>query len=56
MAPSNTRPRLAATINTVQHLFLIAGVDSLFQNQQRMDTPHLNINYQPNPESTFWRS
>jgi len=35
---------------------LIAGVDSLFQNQERIQTPHLAINYQPNPESTYWRS
>ncbi|MHB1935551.1 MAG: hypothetical protein ACYCOR_03100 [Acidobacteriaceae bacterium] len=35
---------------------LIAGIDSLFQGQLRVSTPHLAINYQPNPESTFWRS
>lgn len=35
---------------------LIAGIDSLFQGQLRVPTPHLAINYQPNPESTFWRS
>ena len=35
---------------------LIAAIDSLFQGQQRVPTPHLTINYQPNPESTFWRA
>ena len=35
---------------------LIAGIDSLFQAQGRVPTPHLAIAYQPNPESTFWRS
>ena len=35
---------------------LIAGVDSLYQNQERIQTPHLAINYQPNPKSTYWRS
>jgi hypothetical protein len=33
-----------------------AGVDSLFQEQARIDTPHLSIAYQPAPASTFWRS
>ena len=33
-----------------------AAVDSLHQDQVRIDTPHLNITYQPNPESTFWRT
>ena len=33
-----------------------AGVDSLFQDQSRMGTPHLRIAYHPAPESTFWRS
>jgi hypothetical protein len=33
-----------------------AGVDSLFQEQKRLDTPHLQIAYQPTTESTFWRS
>ena len=33
-----------------------AGVDSLFQNQTRQETPHLNISYQPTEESTFWRT
>ncbi|MFN8443580.1 MAG: hypothetical protein U0175_22570 [Caldilineaceae bacterium] len=31
-----------------------AGVESLFQNQQRIETPHLAVAYQPTPESTFW--
>ena len=35
---------------------LIAGIDSLYRNQERVETPHLAINYQCNPESTFWRS
>ena len=33
-----------------------AGVESLFQNQTRQETPHLNISYQPTQESTFWRT
>src|SRR5690606_16726923 len=33
-----------------------AGVESLFQNGKLLDTPHLVIAYQPNPESTFRRS
>ena len=33
-----------------------AGVDSLFQDQIRQETPHLNISYQPTEESTFWRT
>ena len=33
-----------------------AGVHSLFLDQQRLSTPHLAIQYQPNPQSTFWRS
>lgn len=32
-----------------------AGVESLFQEQKRIETPHLHIAYQPTPESTFWR-
>jgi hypothetical protein len=32
-----------------------AGVESLYQGQTRIDTPHLAISY-PAPEtSTFWR-
>jgi hypothetical protein len=33
-----------------------AGVESLFQSQKKLDTPHLAIKYQPTRESTFWRS
>jgi hypothetical protein len=33
-----------------------AGVESLFREQQRYDTPHLAIRYQPAKESTFWRT
>ena len=33
-----------------------SGVESLFQNQKRLETPHLAIGYQPTRESTFWRS
>ena len=33
-----------------------AGVDSLYQEQKRIDTPHLDIAYQPAEESTFWRT
>ena len=32
------------------------GVESLFQDQKRLETPHLSIRYQPSAESTFWRS
>ena len=31
-----------------------AGVDSLHQDQARIDTPHLGIAYQATNESTFW--
>ena len=33
-----------------------AGIDSLFQKQKRIETPHLAVRYQPTPESTFWRT
>lgn len=33
-----------------------AGVESLYRNQERYQTPHLAITYQPTKESTFWRS
>lgn len=33
-----------------------AGVESLYQSQKKIDTPHLNIRYQATKESTFWRS
>jgi hypothetical protein len=35
---------------------VIAGVDSLHQEGQRIDTPHLDIAYQATQESTFWRT
>jgi len=31
-----------------------AGVDSLHQGEIRLETPHLAVAYQPNPQSTFW--
>ena len=33
-----------------------AGVESLYRNQERFETPHLNIRYQAARESTFQRS
>jgi hypothetical protein len=33
-----------------------AGVESLFRDQARFDTPHLAIRYQPTKESTYWRT
>ena len=33
-----------------------AGVESLYRNQARYDTPQLAIRYQPTEESTFWRT
>jgi len=33
-----------------------AGVESLYRGEVRMETPHLAINYQPAPESTFMRA
>jgi len=33
-----------------------AGVDSLHQGQVRIDTPHLEVEYQPAAESTFWKT
>jgi hypothetical protein len=33
-----------------------AGVESLWQQQKRLETPHLAISYQPPRESTFWRT
>ena len=36
---------------------LIAGTDSLARGNQRIDTPYLaDVHYQPNPESSYWRS
>ena len=33
---------------------VIGGVDSLFQSQKPVATPHLNIAYSPPEQSTFW--
>ena len=33
-----------------------AGIESLFQNQTRLETPHLDVRYTPTRESTFWRT
>lgn len=33
-----------------------AGVESLYRDQTRYETPHLAIRYQPTKESTFWRT
>ena len=33
-----------------------AGLKSLAKGQQRIDTPHLAVRYEPSRESTFWRS
>ena len=33
-----------------------AGVESLFRQQARFETPHLAIPYQPTKASTFWRT
>ena len=33
-----------------------SGVESLYRDQKRLDTPHLAIAYQPARESTFWRT
>lgn len=33
-----------------------AAVDSLHQDQTRLETPHLAIRYQPTAESTYWRT
>jgi hypothetical protein len=33
-----------------------AGVESLYQKQTRIETPHLDIRYQAPKESTFWRT
>ncbi len=34
----------------------LAGVESLYRSQARVETPHLGIRYQPSKESTFWRT
>jgi hypothetical protein len=33
-----------------------AGVESLYRNQVRYETPHLSMRYQPTRESTYWRT
>jgi hypothetical protein len=33
-----------------------AGVESLYRNQTRFETPHLAVKYQPTTESTFERA
>ncbi|MGA2590760.1 MAG: hypothetical protein ABSH32_12655 [Bryobacteraceae bacterium] len=33
-----------------------AGMESLFRNQARNETPHLSVSYQPPKESAFWRT
>jgi len=33
-----------------------AGVESLYRKSERIETPHLAIRYQPNPQSTFRRT
>ncbi len=33
-----------------------AGVESLYRDQVRYDTPHLAVRYQPSKESSFWRT
>ena len=36
---------------------VIAGVDSMHQDQVKIETPHLEaVQYQPTEESTFWRT
>ena len=35
---------------------VIAGVDSLAQEQTKIDTPHLEIAYVAPEESTYWRT
>lgn len=33
-----------------------AGVESIFREQKRIDTPHLAIRYEAPKESTYWRT
>jgi len=33
-----------------------AGIESLFQDQKKLDTPHLAVAYEPVQESLFWRT
>ena len=32
------------------------GIESLYQGQRRLETPHLAIRYQPTRKSTYWRT
>lgn len=50
------KPRYPVERMLLTNSILIAGIDSLFQNQLRVPKPHLAINYQPKPESTYWRT
>jgi hypothetical protein len=31
-------------------------VESLWQKEKRIETPHLTVRYQPTAGSTFWRT
>ena len=33
-----------------------AGIEIIFRNQERFETPHLAIQYRPARQSTFWRT
>ncbi|MBI2926103.1 MAG: hypothetical protein HYY24_10400 [Verrucomicrobia bacterium] len=33
-----------------------AGIESLYHQQRRLETPHLGIRYRPTRQSTFWRT
>ena len=33
-----------------------AGVESLYQEGKRLETPHLAVSYRPAEKSTFWRT
>ena len=33
-----------------------AGIESLYQQQRRLETPHLDIRYKSTQQSTFWRT
>jgi len=34
---------------------VVAGVDSLFQNQMVIPAPQMDVTYQVSEKSTFWR-
>lgn len=67
---ASNRPKLAAAINTVKyHLHGQHILDRLLDGygwngdyhhpamgQLRVPTPNLDIHYQSNPQSTFWRN